>query len=797
MANKSGHNSFYTNGNAKKSSDNKNINIDWNRIRKIGMRIFKWAIFIFLAITTLWGCVQEFTITTSQFLSQGMETYMNEDEVLPNLYYLDKEFGYSSIVAGTEDDTVVPFENILYPVATNTTNNSVVASQSTIQYLDATSAHQFEIDNEQSIKDGNSISFLVDSLASSISISNIATINYLMLFDQTQMIDSSSILIPFVAYENYGTDNQTQNWYISDVTSSTTLTPIYRIFDDKQVKDFLAGDELTSGDAKRINIINQSLFYTNYFGFILGNSITPGDIQLSNSEGVNSGKTLQTIIDEQLAFENTNLGNYYSRYGSSTPYTTIDWNTMLNVGTNSRAGVNYFVTTPTRQDNYKPSEDTYNWLYNEGGINEIRDENWDTAPTSDKANSDFRDPSTSNAGWLFMDTKGNPINLYDSSLVGSDPESATPSKIFAAQTINDDFVASGYSATTISDIETEIQSGAYVVPYNDSAKITVDNETYKMEINQLINLSGFTSQENLVELQNNAYNQTYLVNNVPNSIKESNQERYNKSRIAISSWGEAWTYGPFYGMFVYPISVIAQWLSNLFQWQSIGSWAILISIFIIVFVFRGLAALISLKSTRNQQKMQELQIKVAQINAKYEMYKDNKNMKQRKQMEVMALYKKENVSPFSSIGSIFLTLPIFLALWTIISTLPLYKVAAFGKFSLSVSPMYGILHLMFVTAGLYLIVAILVGFVQYISFKVPNYLAQKRQGIKNIDDATKAQMKKNGRVTTIMLVVFIIIGLTIPTLLAIYWVFSALFSIALAILQHYLQERKAKSKKEG
>jgi len=60
--------------------------------------------------------------------------------------------------------------------------------------------------------------------------------------------------------------------------------------------------------------------------------------------------------------------------------------------------------------------------------------------------------------------------------------------------------------------------------------------------------------------------------------------------------------------------------------------------------------------------MQELQGKKAVIDAKYAAYKGNKQMEMRKNQEVQELYKKEGVSMFGSIGSIFLTMPFFLAI---------------------------------------------------------------------------------------------------------------------------------------
>jgi YidC/Oxa1 family membrane protein insertase len=60
--------------------------------------------------------------------------------------------------------------------------------------------------------------------------------------------------------------------------------------------------------------------------------------------------------------------------------------------------------------------------------------------------------------------------------------------------------------------------------------------------------------------------------------------------------------------------------------------------------------------------MQELQFQVSKINAKYAKHEDNKAMKRRKQMEVMALYRKNGVNPLGSIGSIFITMPVFLSI---------------------------------------------------------------------------------------------------------------------------------------
>ena len=83
---------------------------------------------------------------------------------------------------------------------------------------------------------------------------------------------------------------------------------------------------------------------------------------------------------------------------------------------------------------------------------------------------------------------------------------------------------------------------------------------------------------------------------------------------------------------------------------------------LIVFTLRILAFGISFKSTLQQTKQQEIAAKKATIDAKYASYGDNKQMKQRKQQEIQALYKKEGISPLGALGSAFVTMPIFLSL---------------------------------------------------------------------------------------------------------------------------------------
>jgi membrane protein insertase Oxa1/YidC/SpoIIIJ len=97
----------------------------------------------------------------------------------------------------------------------------------------------------------------------------------------------------------------------------------------------------------------------------------------------------------------------------------------------------------------------------------------------------------------------------------------------------------------------------------------------------------------------------------------------------------------------------------------------------------------------------------------------------------------------------------------------IYKVAAVGSVSFAISPLTGIFN-MVSTAGVFIAVAAAIISIQIISAKLPQWLSQKRQGIRHLDEQTKAAMKKQNKTTTIMVVVFVIMGLTVPTLLGLY-----------------------------
>ena len=71
--------------------------------------------------------------------------------------------------------------------------------------------------------------------------------------------------------------------------------------------------------------------------------------------------------------------------------------------------------------------------------------------------------------------------------------------------------------------------------------------------------------------------------------------------------------------------------------------------------------------------MSEIQGQVAEINAQYKDAKDMQS-KQMKQQEIMALYSKNNIKPFAAFEQMFLTLPIFLIIYRVVTIVRPIKV---------------------------------------------------------------------------------------------------------------------------
>ncbi|AKM54783.1 membrane protein insertase YidC [Spiroplasma eriocheiris] len=265
---------------------------------------------------------------------------------------------------------------------------------------------------------------------------------------------------------------------------------------------------------------------------------------------------------------------------------------------------------------------------------------------------------------------------------------------------------------------------------------------------------------------------------------------YEYSYLGIQTWAEAFTktQSPFYGCFVFPVAWVMVKIIDGFGGLSNGA-GIIGAIFITSLMVRLITLMFSWKAQKNQDKMQLLQIKQAEIQAKYKGSKDPA-AKQKQQMEMMQLYRKEGVSPLSTIGSSFLSIPFLIAMYTVVKSARDLKMATIGQVSLIEKPWD------MITSGHYIYLVILFVYlpIQIVSMLLPTILNLKKTKV--ISKEQKKARKKQFIMQGVMIIVFFIVTISIAAGVAIYWIFSAFIQILQTLGFHYLRVRKRKKGKD-
>lgn len=249
-------------------------------------------------------------------------------------------------------------------------------------------------------------------------------------------------------------------------------------------------------------------------------------------------------------------------------------------------------------------------------------------------------------------------------------------------------------------------------------------------------------------------------------------------------------YGPFYALFVWPFAMI---LLN-FMYAT-RSWPVglnaLVGIFLVLLIIRLITLAVSARSMLQSERMSEIQGKVAEINAKYKDAKDMQS-RQKKQLEIQELYRKNNVKPFAAMEQIFITLPIFLIIYRVVTVLrPLKFTIIFDAWDLSQSPISQLFSNFTSTGWPYLFFLILVIPSQFMSQILPRMLAKKRsRHATTVGTKNNQSMKRMKTMNTVMSVFMAIIVAISACGIGTYWFFNSLFSIAQSYIVHKLIMRR-------
>ena len=193
-----------------------------------------------------------------------------------------------------------------------------------------------------------------------------------------------------------------------------------------------------------------------------------------------------------------------------------------------------------------------------------------------------------------------------------------------------------------------------------------------------------------------------------------------------------------------------------------------ISVILIGLAIRILLLPVSLKTQKQSENMKKIQPEMEKIEKKYANQTNNEAMMAKSQ-EMMMLYKKYNVSPFSSCLLAFIQLPLFLAFLQAINRVPLiFEDSLFGM-NLGMTPLTGL------KAGkyIYIILILLIIITTYLSLK------KTLDGTSSANPAQASSMK-----TTLYMSIGLIVftSFNLSTAIGLYWVSTNGF----IVIQNYV-----------
>lgn len=185
-----------------------------------------------------------------------------------------------------------------------------------------------------------------------------------------------------------------------------------------------------------------------------------------------------------------------------------------------------------------------------------------------------------------------------------------------------------------------------------------------------------------------------------------------------------------------------------------------VSIMIIGFLLRAIMFPLSKKSTNMSTNLQKAQKDLDVLEKKYN-GKDDKDSMMMKSQEMMMIYKKYDISPFSGCLFAFLQMPIFFAFLEAVYRVPAFFEETLWKFNLGMTPLEGFA----VGNYWYIILIVLIALATYFSFK-------------NMNTSGSTEQQKQTKMMSIFMLVFIIVvSFSLPAAIALYWIVSNGFTV--------------------
>ncbi|PJC00852.1 hypothetical protein CO074_00260 [bacterium (Candidatus Moisslbacteria) CG_4_9_14_0_8_um_filter_36_20] len=185
-----------------------------------------------------------------------------------------------------------------------------------------------------------------------------------------------------------------------------------------------------------------------------------------------------------------------------------------------------------------------------------------------------------------------------------------------------------------------------------------------------------------------------------------------------------------------------------------------LAIIILTIIIRLILSPFSRLGIKSQKKLQDLQPKLDEIKKKHA------GDMQKQSAAMMNLYRENKINPFSSCLLLLIQLPVLIAFFKVLNT---------GIASSGLNPIaFGFLNL----ARVNIFLAGITAYFQYLQMKSlptkkPEPVFVEKDGAKDENMATRM----NKQMTIMMPFMTLLIGVTLPSGLMIYWLISTIFSI--------------------
>lgn len=251
----------------------------------------------------------------------------------------------------------------------------------------------------------------------------------------------------------------------------------------------------------------------------------------------------------------------------------------------------------------------------------------------------------------------------------------------------------------------------------------------------------------------------------------------NEIYIEGKTWGESFRdYGPVEGLLVYPIGCMLHYFSKAFGTAGVGQ---VMAIILVTVIIRLIVLAITFPSTLSQAKMGALQPEINALQQKYPNSSTSSSDKQRLAQETMQLYKEHHIHPMMQILFMFVQLPVFICVWSALQ----------GAAVLTQGTVFGLelttVTLNAITSGssqtpFAIVLFLMMAIAQIFSTLLPQWFQSWKTREFTVKTTVVKPNQQQGTMkmmSYMMMVVILVMGISLPAAMAIYWFIGALISI--------------------